>query len=244
MARGDLPDWVACTPSLSNLTVAEAKGCHDPSGPQRALRRAWNQANRIDVVAHGRRVTLKRLAVATRWGMGTDGPRDPQLAVCDPIDEGTPLEPGDEGALFAGLFRHHVANLISSIGYAELAELLRDLTKARDQRQAAQRARSLLDTRSVGSFRQKADGLEIGDLIGGIVTRSGPLTVAKVSQADREALIRLDLRPFFVGVERQLVSAAVDGDPVSIRGALIDRPTFEGTGRSDGAGGWILPLED
>ena len=45
-ARGDLPDWVACTHSLSNLTVAEAKGCHDPSGPARALDRAWKQAER------------------------------------------------------------------------------------------------------------------------------------------------------------------------------------------------------
>ena len=34
--QGDLPDWIACTASLSNLTVAEAKGSHDPSGPNRA----------------------------------------------------------------------------------------------------------------------------------------------------------------------------------------------------------------
>ena len=89
-ARGDLPDWVACTHSLSNLTVAEAKGCHDPSGPARALDRAWKQAERVDVVVRGRRVTIKRLAIATRWGVSTeDGPRVPWLSVHDPIDEET-----------------------------------------------------------------------------------------------------------------------------------------------------------
>jgi len=34
-ARGDLPDWVACAADLSSLTVAEAKGSHDPRGQGR-----------------------------------------------------------------------------------------------------------------------------------------------------------------------------------------------------------------
>ena len=46
---GDFPDWVAATSSLCGLTVAEAKGSHDPSGPARALERAWVQAGRVDV---------------------------------------------------------------------------------------------------------------------------------------------------------------------------------------------------
>ena len=36
-SRGDLPDWVACAADLNSLTVAEAKGCHDPGGPDKAL---------------------------------------------------------------------------------------------------------------------------------------------------------------------------------------------------------------
>ena len=247
-ARGDLPDWVACTPSLSNLTVAEAKGCHDPSGPARALDRAWKQAERVDVVVRGRRVTIKRLAIATRWGVSTeDGLREPWLSVHDPIDEGDPLEPDDKGAIFTGLFRHHVANIISALGHEELAASLRDLTSERverGRRQAAQRARSLLDTAPVEGLHRSAGDLEIGSLIGGLVTRAGPLTDASVSRADHEVLARLDLRPVFVGVERELVHAAVDGDPSSIRGALTDRPTVGGTARGDRAGSWIIPRGD
>lgn len=41
LSRGDLPDWIACASDLSSLTVAEAKGCHDPGGPAKALTRAW-----------------------------------------------------------------------------------------------------------------------------------------------------------------------------------------------------------
>ena len=53
-----------------------------------------------------------------------------------------------------------------------------------------------------------------------ITSSPGPLTDASVSRADHEVLAHLDLRPVFVGVERELVHAAVDGDPSSIRGAL------------------------
>ena len=51
----------------------------------------------------------------------------PCLSVRDPVDEGDQLEPGDEDAIFRGLYRYHVANLISSLGWGELAELLRTL---------------------------------------------------------------------------------------------------------------------
>ena len=55
----------------------------------------------------------------------------PWLSVHDPIDEGDPLEPDDEAAIFAGLFLHHVANIISALGHEELAASLRDLTSER-----------------------------------------------------------------------------------------------------------------
>ena len=74
---GDLPDWIACSSTLSDLTVAEAKGSHAQSGPAQALGRAWKQAGRIDVVARNRPVSLRRIAIVTRWGVSTGGPPDP-----------------------------------------------------------------------------------------------------------------------------------------------------------------------
>src|SRR5258705_2523024 len=71
LSRGDLPDWIACASNLSSLTVAEAKGCHDVAGPAKALDRAWAQAGRINIVAGARKVTVKRIAIATRWGMAS-----------------------------------------------------------------------------------------------------------------------------------------------------------------------------
>ena len=49
--KGDLPDWVVCSSTLHDLTVAEAKGSHAQSGPAQALGRAWKQAGRIRVEA-------------------------------------------------------------------------------------------------------------------------------------------------------------------------------------------------
>ena len=93
LSRGDLPDWIACSSDLSSLTVAEAKGCHDPGGPAKTLARAWAQAGRIDITAQGRKVTVKRIAIATRWGMAVAGPADAHLSVQDAVDDGEPIEP-------------------------------------------------------------------------------------------------------------------------------------------------------
>lgn len=245
--RGDLPDWVVCSPSLSDLTVVEAKGCHHPSNPARVLDRAWSQAERIDIEAGGHRVPLKRLAIVTRWGVATNGPRETLLSVRDPIDEGDPIEPDDKDMVFAGLFRHHVANIISPLGHVELAGLLRDLARAGDERSERKMdlpAHGLPSAAPVEDVSQRPDGPQIDDLIGGFVTRAGPLTDADVSRVDRETLARLDLRPVFVGVERELVRAAIEGDPASIRKALSDRPAAKGAARSDRAGCWIIPFRD
>lgn len=130
-SRGDLPDWVACAANLSSLTVAEAKGCHDPRGPAKALGRAWTQAQRIDVTARGRKVTIKRVAIATRWGAATTGPPNAFVSVRDPVDEGASIDPDDQDALFIGLLRQHIANLVEPIGHAELAGALRRLSHER-----------------------------------------------------------------------------------------------------------------
>jgi hypothetical protein len=98
LSRGDLPDWIACAADLSSLTVAEAKGCHDVGGPAKALDRAWAQARRIDVTARGRKVTVKRIAIATRWGMATAGPAEALLSVRDPVEEGEPHTPASSTA--------------------------------------------------------------------------------------------------------------------------------------------------
>lgn len=250
LERGDLPDWVACTSAFSDLTVAEAKGSHDPSGPGPALERAWKQAGRIDVKEGGHRVTLRRLAIATRWGMSTDGPKEPRIAVRDPIDKGDPIEPDDEGAIFAGLVRHHVANMLAPLGHAELAVSLRRLASAGSESEEWQRQ----EIRRVDSLLQHADRpptmddhpvSEIGGLVGGIVTRGGPLHPARTTRTDHEALARLNLRPVFVGIEREVVRAAAVGDPPTIRKALIESQAVEPRSRrGTGASGWICPLDE
>lgn len=123
-SRGDLPDWIACASDLSSLTVAEARGSHDLGGPANALARAWAQANRIDVMAKGNKVTVKRIAIATRWGMAASGPSEAHISVKDPVDEGKRLEPNEKDALFIGMLRRHVAGLIRPLGHRELADAI------------------------------------------------------------------------------------------------------------------------
>ena len=243
LSRGDLPDWIACASDLSSLTVAEAKGCHDVGGPAKALDRAWAQARRIDVTARGRKVTVKRIAIATRWGMATAGPADARLSVRDPVEEGEPHTQEEKDALFIGMLRLHIANLIKPLGHAELADALRGLTLQSFPRRLegeTQRARSLLDTSPVRDVDKASAAMD--GLIGGIVTRAGPLTDTGVEPADQEALSRLNLRPVFVGVEQELIRAAIDAEPQAIRSRLAEKGSPDEFARPDRAGGWIIPL--
>lgn len=242
LSRGDPPDWIACASDLSSLTVAEAKGCHDPGGPAKALTRAWAQAGRIDVTAQGRKVTVKRIAIATRWGMAIAGPADAHLSVKDPLDEGEPIEPQEKDALFVGMLRLHIANLIRPLGHAELAGALYRLTQqpfARRLQGDLDVARAALDAAPVGELDKTA---AVGGLVGGIVTRAGPVTDADVTPGDQESLARLNLRPVFVGVERELIRAAIDADPQAVRTRITQSVRPDDFARPDRAGGWIVPL--
>ena len=247
-ARGDLPDWVAAPSSLRELTVAEAKGSHDSSGPAKALKRAWKQAGRVDILSGGRRATVKRMAIVTRWGVRRDGPREPWISVRDPIDEGDAMEPDEKDAIFIGLFRHHAANMIARLGHPELAASLRALATAgteQDERQAAQQARHLLEVDSAESFNRITDHPRMDDLIGGTVTGTGMLGGITVLQADWQALARLDLRPVFVGIHRTVIRGLIDGDPSLVEQALREsRFALPRPARTDRAGGWIIPLGD
>lgn len=242
LSRGDLPDWIACASDLSSLTVAEAKGCHDGSGPAKALNRAWAQAARIDITIGGSKVTVKRIAIATRWGMAAPSPTDAHLSVRDPVDEGEPIKPEEKDALFIGLFRLHIANLIKSLGHAELASALRGLTLqpfARRLQGDLQRARMLLDAVPV---REVDKATAMGGLVGGIVTRAGPVTDTNVAPGEQEALARLNLRPVFVGIERDLIRAAIDAELQAVRTRLTQIVSPDEFARPDRAGGWIIPL--
>jgi hypothetical protein len=242
LSRGDLPDWIACASDLSSLTVAEAKGCHDVGGPAKALERAWVQAGRIDVTAQGRKVTVKRIAIATRWGNVSAGPPDALLSVRDPVDEGEPVDPKDQDAIFRGLLRLHITNLIKPLGHAELADSLYRLTHqpfARRLQGDIERARTLLDAAPV---REVEKATAMGGLVGGIVTRTGPVTDVDVTPADQETLARLNLRPVFVGIERDLIHAAIEAEPQVVRNRLVEKVSPDEFARPDRAGGWIIPL--
>jgi hypothetical protein len=130
------------------------------------------------VTAQDRKVTVKRIAIATRWGMAAAGPADAYLSARDPVDEGDPIDPTDKDTLFIGLLRLHIANLIKPLGHAELAGALQRLTHqpfARRLQDDLNLARTLLDAAPVGELVKASS---MGGLVGEIVTRAGPVPPA------------------------------------------------------------------
>ena len=215
--KGDLPDWVACAEDLTKLTVAEAKGSHARSGPGSAITQARKQVARVDVHGGHGRMAVKRVAVATRWGMLKDGPVESWIKVHDPDDEGEKYTAEEADAALLGVVRLHMGNLLARLGHQELAAEVRAVARARTVAQEA--AARELAQQLVGSAGEMGSRLRdtraeaIGDaVVGGVVTRAGALEDHVTAVTDLSVLAKLDLRPVFVGVSAEAVSAAITGN--------------------------------
>ncbi len=251
--KGDLPDWVVYKPAGRGLGVAEAKGCHDPAGPQSALGRAWAQANRIDLVSATGRLALKRYAVAVRWGVENSALAEPLIAVFDPDEVGDAV-PEDVEAAALGVVRAHVANLVRRLGHSALADgidRLRfrtgDESDSEDEDELKSTALAAVD--QAPKRRLTRDGQDLGfadGLIGGVVTRAGPVRGgADLSVADQEVLARLDLGATFVGVEPSVIRAAVSGTWPELEKALtLTRLSVPDDVGTDHGGTWVRRLGD
>jgi hypothetical protein len=250
--KGDLPDWVACTEGLKKLTVAEAKGCHDAGGPHTRLNRAWKQAQRVDVLADGKRLPVKRIAIVTRWASAAGGAKVPIIAVHDPVDEGDPDAPDKLDETAVGLARLHMANLLEPLGFTDLAHSIHSL---------------LIRRRHHPRYNDPFRGSRVGDaiseleeirprhifgrlqtnqseaLIGSFLTRAGPLPAAAVTTGTIRTMQQLDLRPTFIGIQRSVLEAVIRGDPDRIRAATRRERRSHDPGISiDPAGTWIAHL--
>lgn len=247
--RGDLPDWVAWG-SLPGMAIVEAKGCHERSGPNQTLRRAFAQAERAEIWGRHGLAPFKRYAIATRWGFAAPLDWAPMLSVHDPDEEGDEILPKEIDELQVGVIRMHYASMLDRLELPTLATALRDLVTRRFPNmhsQASTRATAALEAASthrvVGSFPVEPQD----ELIGGFVTRGGVLPADGLSGSDQETLSRLSMRPAFVGVERHMLKLAVLGDISSIRDhrlTLGEKELVPKGPRDDGAGGWVVRLDE
>ena len=193
---GDLPDWAVWGPS-SGLGIVEAKGSHDWPGPAKSLGRAYEQAGRVTITLSAQVATFKRYAIATRWGFMTNGPERPMLWVKDPDEAGDALSKGELHRLGFGVARRHYASLLKPLGHPDLAEALLSLARAKTERDfiAAQgTARAALAAAPSRNLTSSSGPEPQDALIGGFVTRAGPLAVGELTPAEREALHRLGSR--------------------------------------------------
>jgi hypothetical protein len=251
-ASGDMPDWAVWSVT-GGLGIIEAKGCHDPKGPQATLNRAYQQAERAEIVVRGRRAPFKRFAIATRWGFASPS-TVPMLAVKDPAIEGEGVSPEEIQALASGIIRRHCAGLLQSLGQLELATALSELVNATftpRYSQALNGARTALGRAAARTVVMSgADGPD-DDLVGNYITRGGPLGDITLSAPDQEALTRLKLRPTFIGIEHRVLKAAIEAEPGTLanlrRGtvqAAQASPIDRSKPRNDGAGGWVIRLDE
>ncbi|WP_332815971.1 hypothetical protein [Ramlibacter sp.] len=244
MARGDLPDWVACSATWTTPMIAEAKGCHDRGGPGKALARAWLQTQRVAITHNGAQLTVKRIAVATRWASAKAGTGLPMMAVQDPIDSGKDLSPEDERAMVIGLLRRHLATLLAPLGHSQLSSSLVNLTSSRrPEKTLIEEALKSLENTRLSHVAPIDRELATDGLVGGTVTRLGVVAGHRLSRFDEKTLTRLDLRPRFIGVSRRIVRTAILGHDLAVEGqrsGLIQPPTVA---RGDEVKGWIIPLD-
>jgi hypothetical protein len=248
--RGDMPDWVAWG-ALSGMAIVEAKGCHDRSGPRQTLDRAFAQVQRAEIWGRQGLAPFKRYAIATRWGFAPPLNWAPMLWVQDPDEEGDDVTPEEINELRAGVVRLHYASLLDRLEQQALASALRDLVRTPFRnRHTEARSRAITALEAASSLRVVGSpSVEPQDeLIGGFLTPAGVLQADELSGPDRETLTRLGIRPAFVGVERDILKLATLGDISSIENryrtaSLNEREGVPQGPRGDGAGGWIVRLD-
>lgn len=243
---GDLPDWAAWKPN-GDLAIIEAKGCNAASGLGTVLNRAYTQSKRATIRHGKKRATFKRFAIATRWGVDTIGSQ-PLLWVKDPIAEGDLTEEAQK-ALGMGLVRRHYASLMAGLGFDELSTALIGLTRASlDEQLAAQdRASEALANAPARNMRSDRGAEPQGELVGSLLTRSGPLRPSEtLTDGDLATLKRLSIQPVFVGVEVENLRAAIDGTLPNFSARLPTEVALrEGAVPTiDASGAWIGRLEE
>jgi len=243
--RGDMPDWVAWGPNVG-MAIVEAKGCHDRNGPEAALARAFAQAERAEIRIRGRRVPFKRYAIATRWGFTNPKMSAPMLWVKDPEEEGE-FHEGEAEALEIAMARWHAATLLGPLGHENLAKPLLALAQApfRKRVEGAQAAARDALSAIVPIQIERDDAAPDDLLIGGLVTRAGPLGSAGLDSDAGALLRRVGLRPAFVGIERTVLKRAVEG--TAHLGTFIQegaKSVSERRQGEDGAGSWVIRLEE
>jgi hypothetical protein len=244
-ADGDLPDWVTWKPGNDDIAVAEAKGSHDRPGPSAALERAWEQAGRVDLEVNGASATLKRFAIATRWGVEGTNLKEPIMFVRDPAEEGN-VSPAGMSALVLGIVRAHLASLLRPLGHGAIADVLDELrTCPMSIDQLKVHALEAVEEATREVLTEGETDLTLGDgLIGGVVTRSGPLR-GELFSGDHEILERLNLGPTFVGVEPDVIIAAIKGQRDDLNTAIAAyRIKVSERSRSGNSGAWVQPLRD
>jgi len=242
--KGDMPDWIAWGPSVG-MAIVEAKGCHDAKNPGAALARAYAQAGRAEIFVGGRRAPFKRFAIATRWGFTSPKASQPMLWVQDPEVDGE-MTPEEEKGLEVAIARWHIATLLAPLGHVRLAHALTEMNRAyfanrlQRERNAAIEA---LDATVLYRVDGDADTPQ-DKLVGGFVSRAGPLAGTIVGVEDQGALRRLGLRPTFVGLEVTSIREAIEGIPRQKEkipiGQTVIAPRRLG---SDGGGGWVVRLD-
>ncbi|GJE27543.1 hypothetical protein LKMONMHP_2403 [Methylobacterium organophilum] len=123
---GDLPDWIVATAAGANaFAVAEAKGSHNGSGPMPSLSAAMAQARRIDIMANGSKLKVKRYAIATRWAVqGHARLQDPYLWVDDPDEGEVDPTPKDLRYIRRSIALGHYAAFAEGFGLPKTAQAL------------------------------------------------------------------------------------------------------------------------
>lgn len=248
---GDLPDWVACSGHLSDLTIAEAKGSHDKD-PSKRLSGAYKQAGRVDVLQSRKPMRVKRIAIVTRWASKIGGHKNPIIAVKDPVEPGHPDTEGylDDAGL--GIARVHMANLLNALGMESLAASLRELLarQTQDLKSESPGGDPRVEEATEELARIKGRVMEpiVGqssfplELVGSYITRAGPLGEHEMSLSVARSLRSIGLRPMFVGVERRVLQAVVEGKVDKLRTMDINSTNTDPAARRDSTGTWLIEV--
>jgi hypothetical protein len=238
-ATGDLPDWITSTTRAANtFAIAEAKGSHNASGPMPSLSAAMAQARRIDIMAGGNKLKVKRYAIATRWAVqGHSGLHHPYLWVDDPEEGEVEPSPKDLMQIRRSIALGHYAAFADGFGLPETAEaILRAKTEQPGSLDLPRRDQTIL----------AVDGQAPYPVIAAAIVPNGAIPLPRGADPDafREALLTLfggKVAILAVSVEAILAVDRLE-DRADNPLAATDEPSFWARRRAQEDGSEQVPL--
>ena len=244
-SNGDNPGWLTFSDFYQHPAIIEVKGRNYDRKPTAAMKTAWNQANRVILKYQGKTIPCERITVVTKLGVRGTKTEISKIYVRHSYDLPYKNTSSIPKIPCIKLHRELVANLLYCLNHKKLAKQILTLnnpiiSETQNEEYRIKQSQAL-STLNFSKVFVNEFGKIPNNIIGGVITQTGPIDDDIIKKLDRKILRNLNLKPVLVGIDSNLVHDLIVLDPDNFYEKWAFRTQnskFSGYGNSYG---WVIP---